>query len=131
MPFCMMAVLLFIICNQVLQSELGIIDMRGNNILEEGCGYRNTSLIWGPTDAVAVLFTWVTPNFMKTIPFGTYAGQPKYWPFFYLVPGCFIYFLVLPLLLCLPWEYKHIKQDFISLKTYFKNRKNKNKKIEE
>lgn len=125
MPFCMMAVMLFIICNQVLQSELGIIGMRGDDILEAGCGYRNTSLIWGPTDSVSVLFTWLTPNFMKVIPQGPYAGETKYWPFFYLVPGCFVYFLILPLLLCLPWELKHVKEDFAYLKIYFKSRKKK------
>ena len=123
MPFFMMAVLLFIICNQVLQSELGIIDMRGTDILKEGCGYRNTSLIWGPTDSVSVLFTWLTPNFMKVIPFGAFAGQAKYWPFFYLVPGCFFYFWLLPLLMCLPWELKHIKADFKEFKIRLKNKK--------
>lgn len=123
MPFCMMAVLLFIICNQVLQSELGIIGMRGDNILEPGCGYRNTSLIWGPTDSVSAIFTWLTPQFMQTVPFGEFAGEPKYWPFFYLVPGCFVYFLVLPLLLCLPWEFKHIKQDFRNIKQRFSKNK--------
>lgn len=125
MPFCMMAVLLFIICNQVLQSELGIIDMRGDNILEAGCGYRNTSLIWGPTDSVSAIFTWLTPEFMKTVPFGPYAGQTKYWPFFYLLPGCFVYFWIIPLLICLPWEHNHIKSDIICLKQYFKSKKNK------
>jgi len=123
MPFCMMAVLLFIICNQVLQSELGIIDMRGDDILKPGCGYRNTSLIWGPTDDVSAIFTWLTPDFMKVVPTGEFAGQTKYWPFFYLVPGCFVYFLTIPFLLCLPWEIKHIKQDFIKIKTYFTKRK--------
>ena len=123
MPFCMMAVMLFIICNQVLQSELGIIPMRGDDILEEGCGYRNTSLIWGPTDSVSALFTWLTPDFMKTVPAGPLAGDPKYWPFFYLLPGCFFYFWLLPLLLCLPWEFKHIRQDIRNLRARRKNKK--------
>lgn len=123
MPFCMMAVMLFIICNQVLQSELGIIGMRGDDILKDGCGYRNTSLIWGPTDSISVMFTWLTPNFMKIIPHGAHAGEAKYWPFFYLVPGCFVYFLTLPLLLCLPWEHKHIKEDLNYLKTFLKTKR--------
>lgn len=128
MPFCMMAVMLFIICNQVLQAELGIIDLRGSNILEDGCGYRNTSLIWGPTDDIATIFTWVTPNFMKTIPFGAYSGQQKYWPFFYLLPGAVIYFTILPLLICLPWEFKHIKSDLYLLKQkLFRKKTVKNK----
>ena len=126
MPFCMMAVLLFIICNQVLQSELGIIAMRGDDILTEGCGYRNTSLIWGPTDSVSVLFTWLTPEFMQYVPAGEFAGEPKYWPFFYLLPGCFFYFWVLPFLLSLIWERKHIKEDFKALKIKIQQkRKNK------
>lgn len=127
MPFCMMAVMLFIICNQVLQSELGIISMRGDDILKAGCGYRNTSLIWGPTDDISAIFTWVTPDFMKTIPFGEYAGEAKYWPFFYLLPGCFIYFIVIPFLLALIWERKHMKEDFARLKSKFKR---KQKQIE-
>lgn len=129
MPFCMMAVLLFIICNQVLQSELGIISMRGDDILEAGCGYRNTSLIWGPTDDVSVIFTWLTPDFMKVVPAGEFAGQTKFWPFFYLVPGCLVYFWIIPLLLCLPWEIKHIKEDCLKFKKYF-SKKQENVKTE-
>ena len=124
MPFCMIAVMLFIMCNQILQAELGIIDLRGTNLLEEGCGYRNTSLIWGPTDDIAKLFTWLTPNFMKTVPFGEFAGQEKYWPLFYLMPAIFFYFLVLPLLLCLPWEFKNIKSDLKKLFAKFKRNQN-------
>ena len=125
MPFCMAGVLLFIMCNQVLQSELGIISMRVNNLLEEGCGYRNTSLIWGPTDGIAAIFTWLTPDFMKTVPFGELAGQEKYWPFFYLLPGCFLYFIVFPFLICLPWELKHVKDDFKKIVNFVKTLKTK------
>ena len=120
MPFCMMAVMLFIICNQVLLSELGAIPLRGDDITEAGCGYRNTSLIWGPTDSIAAIFTWLTPDFMKTIPFGEFRGQEKFWPFFYLVPGIIFFFLIIPMLLCLIWEHKHIKDDFYSLRKKLK-----------
>ena len=123
MPFCMLAVMLFIMCNQVLQSELGIIGMRGDDILKKGCGYRNTSLIWGPTDGLAVIFTWLTPDFMKTVPYGAFVGQEKFWPFFYLIPGCFLYFIAIPFLLCLIWERKHMKEDFIKIKSYLKKDK--------
>ena len=75
-PFCVCAALLFIICNQVLQSELGIIPLRNDDMLN--INFRNPSLIWGPTDGVAVIFSWLTPSFMKTIPFGEFAGQEKY-----------------------------------------------------
>ena len=123
MPFCMIAVMLFIMCNQVLQAELGIIDLRGTDILQEGCGYRNTSLIWGPTDDIASVFTWLTPGFMKTVPFGEFAGQPKYWPLFYLTPAIFFYFLILPFLLCLPWEFKNFKTDCKNFFAKFKKKK--------
>ena len=123
MPFCMMAVMLFIMCNQVLQAELGIISLRGDDLLKEACGYRNTSLIWGPSDGLAAVFTWLTPDFMKTVPWGDMAGEPKYWPFFYLLPGVFFYFIIIPLLLSVIWEHRHIKEDFNKVKSWFQNRK--------
>ena len=103
-PFCVMAVLLFIICNQVLQSELGIIALRNGDIFN--VNWRNPSLIWGPTDGVAVIFSWLTPNFMKVIPFGEYAGQEKFWPFFWMLPGVIVYFILVPLILCLIFDFK-------------------------
>ena len=127
MPLCMLLVLLFIMCNQVLLAELGAIDLRGNDIFAPGCNYRNTSLIWGPTDGVAALFTWLTPKFMKTIPFGEFAGQEKYWPFFYLIPGIILYFTVIPFLLSLIWEHKRVKEDLLLLTNKIKSLKVFNK----
>ncbi|MBR2970711.1 MAG: YwaF family protein [Clostridia bacterium] len=109
-PFCLMAVLLFIICNQVLQSELGIIALRDGDIFN--INWHNPSLIWGPTDDVAVLFSWLTPDFMKVIPFGEFAGQEKFWPFFWMVPGVFFYFLLEPLILCLIFDFKNTVSTF-------------------
>lgn len=114
MPFIMMVYLLFIMCNQILQSELGIVALRGSNITD--VVYTNTSFIWGPTDPLAVVFTIFTPEFMTTIPWGEFAGEPKYWPFFYLLPAVFIYFITLPFFMCLPWQFKKIKADLIALK---------------
>ena len=127
MPFCMMGVLLFIMCNQVLQSELGIVPLRGNDLFADHCGYRNNSLFWGPSDGLAAIFTWATPEFMKTIPVGEFAGQEKYWPVFYLFPACCVYFIVIPLLLCLPWEKGRIKEDFLKIIAFFKGLKNRKK----
>ena len=95
-PICVCAMLLFIICNQIFQSELGIIPLRNGDMLN--INFRNPSLIWGPTDDVAILFSWLTPSFMKTVPVGPYAGQEKYWPFFWMVPGVIVYFILVPLL---------------------------------
>lgn len=110
MPICVSAMLLFIICNQVLQSELGIISLRNDDIFN--VNFANPSLIWGPTDGVAVLFSWLTPDFMKTIPWGEYAGQPKYWPFFWLLPGVIFYFILIPLILCFILDFKDTVASF-------------------
>jgi hypothetical protein len=114
----MMVYMLFIICNQVLQSELGIVALRGDDITE--IGYRNNSFIWGPTDDLAKAFTVFTPNFMKTIPFGAFAGTPKYWPFFWIIPGVFVYFTLLPFLMVLPMQYQTIKKDVKKLLKNFR-----------
>ena len=120
-PICVMAMLLFIICNQVLQSELGIIPLRSSDIFD--INFTNTSLIWGPTDDVAVIFSWLTPDFMKVIPYGPYAGQEKFWPFFWMLPGVIVYFLLIPLILCLILDFKNtietFKSLFAKLKTLF------------
>lgn len=125
MPFCMLCVLLLIVVMQIIQSELGYVALRNNNFLDPN--YRNNSLIWGPTDDIAILFSWATPEFMKVVPFGEYVGQTKYWPVLWLCPSMFIYFWVLPFILCLPWEARHIKKDFADLKNRIKEKKNINK----
>lgn len=122
MPFIISGFLLFIICNQVLQSELGIIDLRSDDFFNPN--YRNPSLIWGPTDDLAVLFTWLTPDFFKIVPVGEFAGQIKYWPFFYLLPAIFFYFLIIPFLLCLPWQAKVIKNDIKKFFGFFRKKRN-------
>ena len=134
-PFCVSAMLLFIICNQILQSELGFINVRDGNMFD--INFHNPSLIWGPTDDVAVLFSWLTPNFMKTVPIGEYAGQEKYWPFFWMLPGIFFYFLIIPMILNLIFNFKITKQEFVcfgkNCKTAFEKLKNvkgkKNKQL--
>jgi hypothetical protein len=128
-PICMCAMLLFIICNQVLQSELGIIPLRNSDMLN--INFRNPSLIWGPTDAVAVLFSWLTPGFMKKIPVGEFAGQEKYWPFFWMVPGIVFYFLLIPLIICLIFDFKATINTFASFFKLFKFKKKNNKKADE
>ena len=112
-PICVGAMLLFIICNQILQSELGIIPLRDQDIYD--VNFHNPSLIWGPTDSVAVIFSWLTPNFMKTIPGGEFAGQPKYWPFFWMLPGVVLYFTLIPLAVCLIFDLKHTAASFAKL----------------
>ena len=119
MPICVSAMLLFIICNQILQSELGIISLRSQDIFN--INFHNPSLIWGPTDGVAVIFSWLTPDFMKTIPWGEFAGQEKYWPFFWMLPGVIVYFLLIPLLMCFIFDFKGTVKSFEDI---FKRMKN-------
>ena len=123
-PICVCSTLLFIICNQVLQSELGIIPLRNDDMFN--INFRNPSLIWGPTDAVAVLFSWLTPSFMKTVPAGSYAGQEKYWPFFWMVPGVIVYFILVPLFICLIFNFKDTKNTFVNLFKLLKIKKKQN-----
>ena len=103
-PLCVSAMLLFIICNQILQSELGIISLRCQDIVK--INFHNPSLVWGPTDGVAVIFSWLTPDFMKTVPWGEFAGEAKYWPFFWMLPSIVLYFTLLPLVICFIVDFK-------------------------
>ena len=112
-PICVSAMLLFIICNQILQSELGIIPLRNQDMYN--INFRNPSLIWGPTDGVAVIFSWLTPDFMKTIPWGEFAGQPKYWPFFWMLPGIIVYFIIVPIIICFIFDFKGTTASFAKL----------------
>lgn len=87
-PFIFCCILLFIISQQILQSELGIIDLRNDNFLNPN--YRNPSFIWGPTNDAAIFIEIFTPNFFKKVPYGPFKGQEKFWPFF-LDASCHFY----------------------------------------
>ena len=119
MPICVSAMLLFIICNQILQSELGIISLRNQDMLN--INFHNPSLIWGPTDGVAVLFSYLTPDFMKTVPWGEFAGQEKYWPFFWMLPGVIFYFILVPLVICFIFDFKGTVASFVDIFNKSKN----------
>ena len=81
-------------------------------------GYKNTSYIWGPgtDDAIGNFFALFTPDFFKTVPVGEFAGQEKYWPWFWMIIP--VYLLVTPLsfLLSMIFDHKSIKQDVRALK---------------
>ena len=103
--------MLFIILNQIFQSELGFIPLRSSDMFD--INYKNTSYIWGPgeNDAIGTIFTWFCPDCFKYIPKGEFAGQVKYWPWFWLI--CPVFILVTPLSFGLSsiFDGKHIKQD--------------------
>lgn len=96
-PTILLLIMLFIILNQVFQMELGFIPMTRSTDRFFDIGYKNTSYIWGPgtNDAIGNFFKIFTPKFFKTVPVGEFAGQEKYWPWFWMI--CPVYILVTPL----------------------------------
>lgn len=96
-PTGLLLVMLFIMLNQVFQMELGFIPMTRYTENFFNIGYKNTSYIWGPgnNDAIGNFLAIFTPNFFKTVPIGEFAGQAKFWPWFWLI--CPVYILVTPL----------------------------------
>lgn len=94
-PVGLLGLMLFIMLNQIFQSELGFIPLRSADMFD--INYKNSSYIWGPgtNDAIGTFFSWFCPDFFKTIPVGEFAGQTKYWPWFWMIFPCFI--LVTPL----------------------------------
>ncbi len=121
-PTGLLLLMLFIMLNQIFQSELGYIPLRDQQDFF-GIGYKNTSYIWGPgtNDAIGEFLALFTPKFFKTVPVGQYAGQMKYWPWFWLIPP--VYLLVTPLsvLIALVFDHKALSEDIES----FRNRRGK------
>lgn len=110
-PVYLLGVMLFIMLNQILQSELGFIPLRGNDMLN--INYKNSSLIWGPgSQSFAVILTALCPKIFKTIPVGEYAGQTKYWPWFWLIVPVFVYLVPICFGICLIFDFKNFKTDF-------------------
>ena len=111
-PTGLLLLMLFIMLNQIFQSELGFIPLRDR---EEffGIGYKNTSYIWGPgtDDAIGNFLALFTPKFFKTVPVGEFAGQEKYWPWFWMIIP--VYLLVTPLsfLVTMIFDHKNFKSD--------------------
>lgn len=120
-PAILLLVMLFIMLNQILQSELGFIPLRGENIHE--ITYINNSLIWGPDGKISKALEWACPNFFKVIPAGPHAGEAKYWPWFWLIFPAFIILTPLCFLVSLIFDFKNLKQDIITLKEKLKLRK--------
>ena len=124
-PVIFLAVMLFIMLNQVLQSELGFISLRGDDI--HAIPYVNNSLIWGPDGNISKLIEWACPSFFKTIPVGPHAGEAKYWPWFWLIVPCFVILVPVCFLMSMIVDFKAFKQDFTNLKlkisTFIKNKR--------
>ena len=104
--------MLFIILNQLFQSELGFVPLHSDsNFL--GVGYKNSSYIWGPgsNDALGNFFALFTPEFFKIVPVGQYAGQTKYWPWFWIIVPVFVLVTPLAFLICMIFDGKNFCAD--------------------
>lgn len=114
-PIGLLLLMLFIMLNQIFQSELGFIPLRGDDILN--INYKNTSYIWGPgtNDAIGTFLSWFCPDFFKVIPIGEYAGQSKYWPWFWLIFPAFILVTPLAFGLCLIFDHRNFSRDMKNL----------------
>ena len=115
-PVGLMLLMLFIMLNQIFQSELGFIPLRNNDIF--AIGYKNSSYIWGPgtDDAIGEFLALFCPKFFRTIPVGEFAGQVKYWPWFWLL--CPVFLLVTPLSFGMSMIFDH-KQFAADMKALF------------
>ena len=116
-PTGLLLLMLFIMLNQIFQSELGYIPLRdrGNFF---GIDYKNTSYIWGPgeNDAIGSFLALFTPDFFKTIPVGEFAGQMKYWPWFWIVVPAYVLVTPLAFGLSMIFDHKALRVDIKLLK---------------
>ena len=123
-PTGLLLLMLFIMLNQLFQSELGYIPLRDRAEFF-AIGYKNTSYIWGPgeNDAIGSFLALFTPTFFKTVPVGEFAGQVKYWPWFWLIVP--VYLLVTPLsvALALVFDHKSLTADIKVLRRKLQNKK--------
>lgn len=119
-PVGLLLLMLFIILNQVFQSELGFVPLHNSQDFL-GIGYKNTSYIWGPgtNDAIGNFFSLFTPKFFKTVPVGEFAGQEKYWPWFWIIVPVFVLVTPLAFLLCMIFDGKNFRQDVRNFKQKF------------
>ena len=122
-PTGLLIVMQFIMLNQVLQSELGFVGLRGEDFF--GIGYKNTSFIWGPgDDSLAQIFVIFCPEVFRTVPVGVYAGQEKFWPWFWLIVPVYIYLTTLAFLISMIFDGKEFGKDvknlFGKIKALFK-----------
>lgn len=116
-PTGLLLLMLFIMLNQIFQSELGFVPLRDQNDFF-GIGYKNSSYIWGPgtNDAIGNFLAIFTPKFFRTIPVGEFAGQTKYWPWFWLIVPVYVLVTPLSILIALVFDHKSLVADVKALR---------------
>ena len=119
-PTGLMLLALFIILNQIFQSELGFIPLRNGNMIPN---YKNTSYIWGPLnqdgsmDPIGGFLAIFTPEFFKAMPIGPHKGEIKYWPWFWLLCPIYLIVTTLAFLISLIQDHKNFASDMRLLKS--------------
>ena len=118
-PVGLLLLMLFIMLNQIFQSELGYIPLRNQADFFD-INYKNSSYIWGPGtgDAIGNFLALFTPQLFRTVPIGQYAGQTKYWPWFWLIVPVFVLVTPLSFLLSLIFDGKNFARDMQKLKSH-------------
>ena len=116
-PTGLLLLMLFIMLNQIFQSELGFVPLRDQNDFF-GIGYKNSSYIWGPgtNDAIGEFFALFTPKFFKTVPVGQYVGQVKYWPWFWMIVPAYVLVTPLSFAIAMVFDHKGLAADLKKLK---------------
>ena len=115
-PTGLLLLMLFIMLNQIFQAELGFVPLRLSQDFF-AIGYKNTSYIWGPgvNDAIGDFFAIFTPNFFKTVPVGQFAGQIKYWPWFWMIVPAYVLVTPMAFGLSMIFDHKALKEDLKKL----------------
>ncbi|MBR6777525.1 MAG: YwaF family protein [Clostridia bacterium] len=116
-PVGLLGLMLFIMLNQLFQAELGFIPLRNTNDFL-AIGYKNSSYIWGPgvNDPIGKFFALFTPEFFRTVPVGQYAGQEKYWPWFWIIVPAFVLVTPFAFAVCMVFDHKAFWQDVKNFK---------------
>lgn len=116
-PVGLLLLMLFIMLNQIFQSELGFIPLRNSDIFDTH--YKNSSYIWGPgkDDAIGNFLAVFCPDFFTKIPVGEFAGQEKYWPWFWMIFPVFILVTPLSFGLSMVFDHKAFASDCKTAKT--------------
>lgn len=122
-PTGLLLLMLFIMLNQIFQSELGYIPLRNGDFFD--INYKNTSYIWGPgeNDAIGNFLAIFTPDFFKTVPIGEFAGQAKYWPWFWMIVPVYVLVTPLSILVGMVFDRKSVGKDVKALRQRFSKKK--------
>lgn len=125
-PGCLLLTMLFIMLNQIFQSELGFVPLRNDNFFD--INYKNSSYIWAPgDDAIGKILAAFCPNFFKRVPVGEFAGQEKFWPWAWLIVPAYVLLTPLSFLLSLIFDFKAFKEDMRALAVKCREKRRKEK----